>query len=216
MNTDGHRLEISRLTFVRALVFFPVALLLVTGCVDRPSKANIELRKRIQLLEDQAADQKRHQEADAATIRALQREKGTVQTLPQDRVDKLFTVHGISVGRLTGGADLDPTRPGDEGIKVYATPIDDQGQPLKAAGSFVVELLDPASPPPGSAGRWEFTTDQARQNWFGRLLLYNYVLTCPWQAPPGHSELTLKVTFTDELTQRQFSAQTVIKVNLPR
>ena len=68
--------------------------------------------------------------ADAATIRNLQARVGTIPTLSQERLEKLFTVHGIQLGRLTGGADLDRSKPGDEGIKVYITPTDDDGEPL--------------------------------------------------------------------------------------
>ena len=45
---------------------------------------------------------------------------------------------------------------------------------------------------------------------------YEYVLTCPWQdVVPRHPELTVKVTFTDELTGRQFTLQQALKVNPP-
>jgi hypothetical protein len=43
-------------------------------------------------------------------------------------------------------------------------------------------------------------------------MLYTYVLSCPWQSPPKHSDITLKVTFTDALTGRAFTAQKSIKV----
>jgi hypothetical protein len=139
-----------------------------------------------------------------------------LQTLPQDRLDKLFTVHGLSLGRLTGGADLDPAKPGDEGIKVYVVPTDDSGESLKAAGSFVIELFDLNKTTDNLVGHWEFSVEQARHNWYGRALLYTYVLNCPWQArPPEHPDLTLKVVFRDELTGREFSLQQAIKVKLP-
>jgi hypothetical protein len=42
------------------------------------------------------------------------------------------------------------------------------------------------------------------------------VLKCPWQGKaPGHDELTVKVTFTDELTGREFTEQKVVRVKLP-
>jgi hypothetical protein len=189
---------------------------LTGGCASKPSQANIELRRQIQSLDAQVADLNRRHDADAATIRALQQQSGPVQpSLPQERLEKLFTVHGLSFGRLTGGADLDQNKPGDEGVKVYIVPTDDAGQPLKAAGSFVIELFDLNKPGDNLVGRWAFSTEQARQNWFGHALLYTYVLTCPWQNPPEHRDLTLKATFRDELTGREFSIQKVITVNLP-
>src|SRR5712671_1947141 len=101
---------------------FP-ALLLVFLSIScgSPNSANIALRKQNQDLQEQIATLTRAREADAATIQSLQARVGTVPTLPQERLEKLFTTHGIKLGRLTGGADLDRNKPGDEGIKVYVT-----------------------------------------------------------------------------------------------
>src|SRR5690242_13566088 len=81
-----------------------VAAPMLTGC-GSPNTANIELRKQNQELHDKIDQLTRAHEADAATIRGLQNKAGAVPTLPQDRLDKLFTVHGLTLGRLTGGAD---------------------------------------------------------------------------------------------------------------
>jgi hypothetical protein len=189
------------------------ALLFVAGC-GSPSAANIELRKQNQDLQDKITTLTRAREADAATISALQQKVGTLPTLPQDRLEKLFTTHGLKLGRLTGGADLDRSKPGDEGVKVYADPTDDDGDPIKAAGSFVIEAFDLAANPP-ELGKWTFDTAATRKLWVGSFLAHEYVLTCSWQKPPQHEELTVKVTFKDELTNREFHAQTVVKIHPP-
>ena len=45
---------------------------------------------------------------------------------------------------------------------------------------------------------------------------YTYVLTCPWQNKiPRHAGLTVRVTFTDALTGRVFTAEKQVKVNPP-
>ncbi len=165
-------------------------------------------------MESRIAELNRIHDADAATVAALQERKGTVPTLPAGRLDKLFTAHGIMLGRLTGVADLNPATTGDEGIKVYVVPTDASGEPLKAAGSFVVEAFDLNKPSDNLVGRWSFSVDDARKSWYGRAMLYTYVLTCPWQRLPEHESLTLKVTFHDELTGRTFEAQKVIAVKL--
>src|SRR5258706_691865 len=144
-----------------------------------PNTASIVVRKQNQELQDQIASLTRAREADAATIRGLQERIGTVPTLSQERLEKLFTTHGIKLGRLTGGADLDLNKPGDEGIKVYVTPFDDDGEPLKAAGSFVIEAFDLAAKTP-EIGKWTFDLDAARKAWNGAVLSHQYVLTCPW------------------------------------
>lgn len=198
-------------------VLFLALLPLLPGCFGKPDKTNITLRKKQQDLTRQVEQLKRERVGYVAQIKALQSQSGGgVQTLPPERLDNLFTTHGIALGRLTGGADLDRQKPGDEGLKVYATPIDQQGQKLKAAGSFVVEAFDLAAPGDNRVGRWAFDVKQARDAWNGMLLQYGYVLTLPWQQkPPAHGDVTLKVTFTDELTGRSFTQQKVVKVNLP-
>jgi hypothetical protein len=192
------------------------AALVAAGC-GSPSKANIALRKENAELRGRLEVVDRQRQGDLATIRALESRATTVPVLPAERVDELFAVHGLKFGRLTGGADLDPSAPGDEGLKVYVTPTDRTGDDLKAAGSFVVEAFD-LTQPSGEVrvGRWEFDTAAARDAWRSFGLLYEYVLELPWQqAPPRSSELTLRVTFTDALTGRTFAEQRVVRVNPP-
>jgi hypothetical protein len=190
-----------------------VVLFLLPGC-SSPDKANIELRKQIDDLQTQTDNLKRQHEADQATIRGL---KGatTVPTLSEDRLAQLFTTHGITFGRLTGGANLDPEKPGDDGLKIFVCPIDDEGQALKAAGSFEIDAFDLAKSGDNRVGHWTFDVDQARENWYGSGFLYTYVLKCPWQRVPEHDELTIHVTFTDALTGRVFPGQREVKVELP-
>jgi hypothetical protein len=199
------------MTGIRALLI-PL-FLLPAGC-GNPSAANIELRKQNQELRDKVAALTLAREGDAATIKVLEGKAGTVPTLPSDRLGDLFTTHGLSLKRLTGGADLDSTKPGDEGIQVYAVPTDQEGQPLKAAGSFTVEAFDLAAQST-SVGKWTFDLRQSKEAWNGAAMAYHYVLKGPWQTSPAHDDLTVKVTFHDELTGRDFSAQKQIKINLP-
>ncbi|MCC7350587.1 MAG: hypothetical protein IT446_08470 [Phycisphaerales bacterium] len=184
------------------------------GC-GQPNRANIELRKQNQSLASQIEDLNRRHEADQATIRGLQSNATTQPTLPLERLDALFTVHGLSFGRLTGGADLDSGRPGDEALKVYVVPVDQQGDVLKAAGSFVIELFDLEQAGEPLLGKWEFSTVEAAKNWYGQSLLYQYILTCPWQRVPEHQKLLVQVRFTDELTGRVFVEKRDITVNVP-
>ena len=179
-------------------------------------KANVELRKEIQALESQVEDVKRQLAAERALVQGLQSARPTVASLPSERLANLFTTRGLKFGRLTGGADLDREKPGHEGIKVYVAPTDESGQAIKAAGSFKVEAFDLANPRAPLVGSWDVPLEQARKSWSGYLLDYNYVLTLPWQGKlPEHPDLTLKVTFFDELLQLPFTAQKEIRVDLP-
>src|SRR5947207_5440695 len=159
------------------------AALSLFGC-GRPSKANVELRKQNQALQNQIADLKRQHEADLASIRNLQSSAPTVPTLPPERLEKVVTTYGLKIGRLTGGADLDPNQPGDDGLKIYVAPVDRTGEAIKAAGSFVVEAFDLAKPGDTRIGRWEFPTDQVQKYWVNFLTQTNYVLPAPWQNGP--------------------------------
>lgn len=194
-------------------------LLMVGGCAllgGSPSAANIALRKQVQTLNGQITSLKQQVSGQDEVIKGLRERSGTLPTLPPDRLSNLWTTHGLKFGRLTGGWDRDLKAEGDEGIKVYVAPTDEDGQAIKMAGSFTIELFDLADTSQPSIGTWKFDVVAARKAWRGMLMDYNYVLECPWQnRVPTHPELTLKVTFVDELTQTPFHAQQVITVKVP-
>ena len=204
---------------------FPARLLLAlgvalssAGCglIGGPrNSANIELRKENAGLRDKVAGLERQAQADAATIRALEQKSGTVTMLPRDRLTTLFTTHDIKLFRLTGGADLDPRQPGHEGLKVHVAPTDGDGDPIKAAGTFTVEAFDLSRGDGAKVGTWTFDPEAGRRQWTSVLNRYNYVLTCPWQAPPTAAGLHLVVTFVDELTRGTFKQAVDVTVELP-
>jgi len=190
------------------------AAIFLLGC-GSPNKANIELRKQNQVLVKQVDELKRQREVDLARIRGLESSAPTLETLPPERLDKLVTTYGLKIGRLTGGAELDPAQPGDSGLKVYVAPIDRSGEAIKAAGSFVIEAFDLANSNEPRIGRWEFSPEDALKYWVNFLNQTNYALPAPWQhGPPAHPDITMRVTFTDELTGRQFEAQKALRVKL--
>jgi hypothetical protein len=198
------------------LVPLVLLLLAVPGCGllfgGKPSDVNIKLRKENAGLREKIKTSDAKAAADQQVIAGLREQSPTLPTLPPERLARLFTTHGLKLGRLTGGWDAKPKEPGDEGVMVHVAPIDDAGDAIKAAGSFVVEAFDLADAGSTRVGRWEFDLAKTRTAWRGVLLDYNYVLECPWQQPPpAHPELTLKVTFVDELTQVPFHAQQTIK-----
>lgn len=172
-----------------------------------PSSANIELRKENQSLKDEIAALKSQQAADRATIAALQAEKGSVKRLEADQLDRLFTVAGLEVGRLTNGIDTDPSRPGDDAIRLQVVPRDVDGDPIKAAGTFLVEAFDLSSAEPRKIGQWTFDHASSRAAWTGKAMQYNYLFTCPLADRPTGRDVTVKITYRDELTGREFTEQ---------
>ncbi len=191
----------------------PCALLaaLVCGC-GGPSAVNIKLRKENQTLRDQITELDRQQQGDVAQIKAYQEHTVTTPTLSDDRLEKLFTTHGLQFGMLTGAHVPDPTSSASDGLQIYIVPIDGQGDRLKAAGSFKIEAWDLAEATRPLLGSWTFDTAQSRTMFYDHLLLYTYVLICPWQNRPTHSDLTIRATFDDELTGRAFTIQRQVTV----
>jgi len=186
---------------------------LLTGCV-RPNAVTIQLRKDKQELQGRLAETSKLREADRARIADLEKSVGTLPTLPQDRLDRMFTVHGIELSRLTGGADLDESAAGDEGMRVYLSPVDETGDPMKATGSVLVEAFDLASDRDNRIGRWEFGPTAMKETWRGLGPLHAFVLVCPWQGAVRHAEVTVKVAFRDELTGWTFTALRDVHVAL--
>jgi len=190
-----------------------IAAVALSGC-SGPSSANIQLRKENQQLSARIDQLNRRHDADQAQIRVLQRNANVVETLPEDRLNQLYTTAGLRLGRLCGGFHPDPNLVGDTMLKVYVVPIDQDGDPIKAAGSFQIELFDLALPSQNRIGQWNFDLQRARSDWYAQLFMYEYVFNCPWQTPPAHSSLLLRVTFTDALTGRVFSIDRDITVQL--
>lgn len=201
-------------SFASVCVLIAVSAL-VSACA-KPNAANIQLRKENQTLRDKVDQLDRDLVGARATIAALESKATTVPVLPGARLEQLFTVHGLQLGRLTGEGDIDYNKPGNEGLKIYVVPTDDQNQPIKAAGSFTVDAFDLAEKSNNQVGHWEFPLSQARQLWFGQAMLNTYVLPAPWQTIPRHNQVTIRVTFTDALTQRQFTAQKVVTIDLAK
>jgi outer membrane murein-binding lipoprotein Lpp len=184
------------------------------GCSSRPNQANIVLRKQNQDLSSQVSDLQRQNAALIAQEQATDAHSSSISPqLPESRLQKLFTAAGLKIGSLTGGYNPGPSGPDTE-LRVFVVPTDQDGQPIKMAGSFSVELFD-LSEQDTRIGRWDFPTDQSRAAWFGQAMLYTYMLECPWQTPPQHVNLTMKVTFTDELTGRRFAVTQPVTVNPP-
>jgi hypothetical protein len=189
------------------------------GCflLKKPDKANIELRKENQKLQARVDELQTQSKAQAATIAGFEEKVGTLPTLPRDRLAKLYTTHEIRLGKLTGGADLDPAKPGHEGLKIYVTPSDQAGDQIKTAGTFTVAAFDLSREDQPKIGEWKFDLDAARQAWSSVLNRYNYVLTCPWQdVRPASPSLHVDVTFTDELTQAKFRQSMDVTVDPPK
>ena len=112
-------------------------------------------------------------------------------------------------------SDLD--KPGDDGVKVTITPVDQAGSDLKAAGSGKVQVYDLAAPEGENlVAECSYDANTTAKDWVDSLFGSYYNFQCKWRSgPPAHSELTVRAAFTDYLTGKTFTAQKVIQVELP-
>jgi hypothetical protein len=202
------RVAAAKILFVLPLAFF------LAGC-GSPSAANILLRKQNQSLSDQVDKLNQQHARDTEALAACQRSHPTTASLSPDRLAELFTTHGLSFGRLTGGDNPDPTQNVDSQLKIYVVPIDGDSVPIKAAGTFKVEAFDLGAPDKTLVGTWNFDLTQIRNLFYSQLSMYTYVLPCPLQKMPSHANLTIRVTFDDALTGGEFVQQTNATVRLP-
>jgi hypothetical protein len=184
-------------TALACLVFLAM---LPLGCRG-PNRANVDLRKKNQELQAEAARLRAENDQFKSDIRRLESGSQTLATLPQERLEQMWTVAGLRFGRLTG---IDRRADGNP-LKVYLKPVDDSGATLKAAGSIVIEAFD-LDAPDARLGRWEFPVESARRLWVSGGVLNEYILSCPWEgeAPAEGRKLMVRATFVDALTQRTF------------
>lgn len=188
--------------------------LLLSGC-GSPNAANITLRKEKQDLQDRIASLEQQLQVTQAELAGLKQNPHAPSTLAADRLKRMYTVHDVQLGRFTGGADLDPQRPGDEALKIYLTPRDEAGDPLKATGQVVVEVFNLAASSDLVLGRWEYSSQDLKEAWRGLGPLQAFVLTAPWQTIPEQRQLTVRVIYTDELTGRRYTVTKDVEITPP-
>jgi hypothetical protein len=151
---------------------------------------------------------------DAGNLRTQLAQRGE-STLVSEQAETLYKTEALKFNAmLTTGFDRDG-QPGDEGISVLLMPVDSQGDLVKLAGAFELELVDlNRSGNDQRVGRWEFSDEESREHWHRGFLSAGYLFRLDWQNVPSSPELTLhaKLTAPDG---RKFDATTQIKVTPP-
>jgi hypothetical protein len=139
----------------------------------------------------------------------------TLVGLGENRLENIPHVARVELGRHTAGTDIDGVD-GDDAMKVYITPIDQDGTAIKAAGEVTLQLYDLAAGPDDTfLGEYKWSVEELRKRWSSGFMSYHYSLECPWlSGPPANDEITVRVTFVDYLTGKTFTAQMVGPVEL--
>ncbi len=186
--------------------------LAVVGCQPQQEAAQKQLVKAKEEILRLETSNNSLQKAAVEQQEQIQR----LQQLGAGRLEKIFHVQRIELGRYTGGVDLDG-KPGDDAIKVYLRPIDRDGSTLKASGDVTIELYDlEANPKENLIGKYQWSVDEISKQWSGGFITYQYSFQCPWKSgPPSNDEITIRAEFVDYLTGKSFTIQKVCKIDLP-
>jgi len=195
---------------VRWCVLTVVASILPLTGATCPPKDGItpegERLQQIQRLQDELEQCQRAKAAGDDSLFELQQQ---IERLNETRLGKAFDVlprvQRIEPAPLSGG--YDENNDGiDEGVVVYLSCVDEDGDAVKAMGRVQVQLFDlSAASERVSVGEVDLPPKELRKNWYGRVASQHYAIKCPWaneaKRPPAKS-ITAKVTFIEYLTGR--------------
>jgi hypothetical protein len=196
-------------SIVQPVLFHALAAAFLTGCAQQ---SDVDLNRRIAELSEQLAERENRIESLMSANQELQTRVSTIRGFKQEDLNRIFFPERLEIARLSGGHDFDG-RPGDDGVRIYLKPIDRDGDALKVAGDIRVDLFDLTDPTGQTQiGSCTFPVDTAREHWYGKFMTYHYTLECKWTRPPKTTEVTVRVTFRDYITQRLLTEQAVLRV----
>ena len=191
---------------------FCISILLGAGC----QKANDDTPLVVQMEQLTQQNEQLQEQIDQTKTenRKLEERVQVLSALPGDaRVENLYSIQKIRISRLSGFFDKDKDGKREK-IIVYVTPIDKQGDGIKAAGAANVQLWD-LNKANGEAllGEWNVKSDELKKLWFKTVLAVNYrlVFDIPGAVKNFDEQLTARITFTDYLSGKVFKDQKVIQ-----
>ena len=191
---------------------FCVLIFFVAGCQKADEGASLavqidELTLERSQLQEQIEQSQRENEQ-------LKEQLQTLSGLPAGvRLENMYSLERVKLGRLSGFFDKDKDGKREELI-VYVTPVDGEGDGIKATGSMNVQLWNLNKPEDQALlGEWDVPPGELKKVWFKTILAVNYRLTFDIsdKVESFNEPLTAKVTFTDYLSGKVFKDQRVIK-----
>lgn len=194
----------------------------LAGCAARGSLDSLESELRQQedarvALEERLSRMEtdlRVARSESDTLRAQLAKSGR-QTLPSEQSQALHRATKLTLHSLmTGGWDNDPT-PGDEGLTVLLSPVDEHGDLVKLGGDIELELLDLSQGGEQQRlGTWSFPRDEVADLWHKGLLGSGFLVRVPWQTMPASERLTV-VARLKTVDGRRFDATHQVVVTPP-
>ena len=189
--------------------------IMCSGCSS--GARELELKQELDLIRSENIKLRKQVESLTVKVDSFDKRIKTLSQLGDKRLDLLYTVKKITLGRHTGGVDTDK-KPGHDAIVVYLSLTDQYGSKLKAAGSVQIKLYDLATEEGKNnlIGNFSYTPEEAAKEWISGLLSYNYKFRCPWPPArtPVNNQITVRVSFTDYLTGKTHTAQKVCDIVL--
>jgi cell division protein FtsB len=191
-----------------------ISILLVAGCQKETADTGSAIELKLEELTRQNEQLAEQVDQSKTENKELKDRLQVLSGLPEDvRLENLYSVERIKIGRLSGFFDKDKDGKREKMI-VYVTPVDKQGDGIKATGAVNVQLWD-LNRADGEAllGEWDVEPDELKKSWFKTLVAVNYRLV--FDVPDGvenlDEQLTARITFTDYLGGKVFKDQRVIK-----
>jgi hypothetical protein len=199
-----------------------LGLLALAGCAARGNLDALESELRQQedlrvALEDRLSRLEtdlRVAQSDADSLRSQLAKSGR-QTLPMEQSQALHRASKLTLhAMMTGGWDNDPA-PGDEGLTVLLSPVDEHGDLVKLGGDIEVELLDLSqSGEQQRLGSWSIPRDEVSGLWHKGLLGSGFLVRVPWQSIPQNERLTV-VARLKTVDGRKFDATHQVVITPP-
>ena len=209
------KLRNHRSALMTSLVFrfaFCILIFFVAGCQKADEGPSLAVQ--IEELTLEKAQLQEQIEQSKSENEQLKKQLQTLSGLPEGvRLENMYSLEKIKLGRLSGFFDKDKDGK-RETLIVYVTPIDKDGDGIKAAGSMNVQLWDLNKPEnEAMLGEWDVPPGELKKVWFKTIMAVNYRLTFDIsdKVESFDEPLTAKVSFTDYLSGKVFKDQRVIK-----
>jgi len=169
-----------------------------------------ELKGKIGALERVRATQQRRIEELAAEARRLAKEKRELEeALGIEKAGLDFDVVEVRFLLPTTAMDWDGDD-GDDGISVFIAPIDEEGDAIKRAGSFIFELYGGEVGGGEPVMRWAFEKEEVTKRWV--YLPESYHFRLMWEGEKEPPEKGLLAGKFKSVLGREYSARRKIEI----